>query len=181
MKSKFLSGLLLCSILFVSCSKDDDNNNMPETGGEAEASLVTFNDVEFSLDDSARFFSTSTGMMHSAEEATTSKEIGPTIDIVGASNTGLIAFDSPSDPRTDVVEGTKTKFQYQDVSITAADFEAIMDDSKLKDLTIADQNESLPISSKEVILFENAAGKKGAIKIKAINSNRLLVDIKMMK
>ena len=56
------------------------------------------------------------------------------------------------------------------------------DDSKLSELTIADTDESFGNSSiPGTVLFEISTGKKGVIKTKALNSDRLLVDIKIQK
>ncbi len=179
MKAKFLSSLFLFSVLFISCSSDDDSPADGNGGEESQDSISTFTSVDFSFDNSARFFATSTGKMYSESEI--NDETAKIIDVVGDSDQAFIAFVSPSVEGGTIPSGTVTKFQYQDVTLTAEDFEAMTDDSKLKNLTVTNQNESLPTSSKGIILFENAAGKKGAIKINAINASRLQVDIKVMK
>ncbi|MFL1896657.1 beta-barrel fold lipoprotein [Aquimarina sp. 2-A2] len=179
MKIKLLSSVLIMSLLFVSCSSDDDSGE--PTGGEAEATIVSSGDVEFSFDDSARFYASSTNKMYSEGEI--DADAVKVIDIVGDSDQVLIAFISPSGESTSVPSGTVTKFQHTNVSMTAAEFDAMEDDTKLKTLTVVDDNESISPNDYEgkIVLFENAAGKKGAIKLKNLNRTRLLVDIKVQK
>ena len=179
MKTKLLSSFFMFSLLFISCSSDDSDNN---DGGmeEVEETLLYYSDISFSFDNSARFFATSTGEMYGESGlGTTALE---EIDIVGDSNQAFIAFISPSDDSATSQGGKTTKYQYQNVTLTAAQFDAMTDDSLLKDLTVTDESESLPIDSQgAIVIFENAAGKKGAIKIGSINATRLLVDIKVQK
>lgn len=185
MKTKFLSVLFLFTLLFTSCSSDDDAGK-PDTGGETEATLVTYSDIELSLigsgNTNGRVFSTASGKVYKDSEI--NAENAEIIDIVSATSQAFIAFDSP-DKATDpaIVGGRVTKYQSTGVSLTAADFDAMTDDSKLKSLTIVDDNEAISISGYEnkIVLFENASGKKGAIKLKSLNANRLVVDIKVIK
>ncbi|GGX25511.1 hypothetical protein [Aquimarina muelleri] len=185
MKTKFLSVLFLFTLLFTSCSGDDDAGK-PDTGGETEVTLVTYSDIEFSLTDSSntngRVFSTSSGKVYKDSEI--NAENAEIIDIVSATSQAFIAFDSPHKATDPTIVGARiTKYQPTGVSLTAADFDAMTDDSKLKSLIIVDDNETISISDYEnkIVLFENASGKKGAIKLKALNANRLLVDIKVIK
>ncbi|WP_103865197.1 hypothetical protein [Aquimarina sp. I32.4] len=180
MKIKFLSTVFLFTVLFTSCSKDDDAGT-PDTGGETETTILSYANVEFTFDDSARFFATSTGTMYGAFKI--DADAAKIIDLAGDSGTDFIAFISPSAEGATIPNGTKTKIQHTGVSMTVAQFDEIKDDSVLKKLTVVDDNDSVAISShkEKIILFENATGKKGAIKMTAINSERLKVDIKVMK
>ncbi len=183
MKTKFLSYVFVLSLIIMSCSKDDDSgstNTDTDSDTDTEQLISTFSDVEFSLDDSARFYATSTGKMYgkSGIDGETSK----IIDLVGDSNQAFIAFSSPSST-SEITDGTKTKVQHTNVSMTVAQFDAITDSKSFTDITVTDDNESIGLSDykNNIILFENSAGKKGAIKLKAINSTRVLVDIKVVK
>jgi len=179
MTPKFLTYFLFVAVLFTSCSKDDEaSNDMGDA--PVEATILTHTDVEFSLDDSARYFASSTGKLYLETELNT--EAAAIIDVVGDSNQAFIAFSSPSST-SQIPDGTITKVQHVDVSITTEQFDAIEDDSLLSTISVIDDNESVGISGYQdkIIVFENAAGKKGAIKLKAINATRLLVDIKVIK
>lgn len=185
MNIKFLNVLFSVVLVFTSCSNSDDPGK-PNTDDETKATLVTYSDIEFSLTDSGnmngRVFSTASGKVYKDSEI--NAENAEIIDIVSATNQSFIAFDSP-DKATDpaIVGARATKFMHTGVSVTATDFDAMTDDSKLKSLTIVGDKESVNISGYEnkIVLFENASGKKGAIKLKALNTNRLVVDIKVIK
>jgi hypothetical protein len=181
MKAKFLSGLFLFSVLFISCSKDDDSSTPADDGDDQNTETIsTFTDIVFSLDDSSKYFSTSEGKMYSKSEITA--ESTKVIDLVGDSNQTFIAFSSPS-KTSEISGGTVTKIQHLDTKLTVTNFDDIKDDSTLKNLSVTDDNDSVGITGykEKIIIFENAAGKKGVIKLKAINADRVLVDIKVMK
>ncbi len=184
MKTKFLSGLFLLSVLFISCSKDDDAGT-PAVGGEAQETISTFTDVSFDLDgsssDPSTLFSTSSGKSYKVSEVNSTNVAS--IDISSFVLQAFIAFQSPDDVSPAISGATTSKFQHTDVSFTSADFDAAADDTKLKTLSVTDDGESISSTDAtgKIIIFENAAGKKGAIKIKAINAQRVLVDIKVMK
>ena len=181
MKSKLFIYLFVLAIGIISCSKDDDSNsdNM-DSETNTEETISTFSDVEFSLDDAARFYATSTGKMYgvSGIDSETSK----TIDLVGDSNQAFIAFSSPS-KADEISSGTVTKIQHTNVSMTVTEFDDIKDSKAFMDITVTDDNDSVGLSDYKdnIILFENEAGKKGAIKLKAIKATRVLVDIKVVK
>ncbi|WP_271783324.1 hypothetical protein [Aquimarina algiphila] len=185
MNTKFLSCLFLFSVLFISCSSDDDSG-APDTGSEQEATLITRTDVSFELETSSNTdpkiaYSTSEGKIYKESELNATNIA--TIDLLSFVNQSFISFDSPDDIEPIITGAKRTKYQYENVTLTVADFDSMVDDSKLKSLTINEENtESISsTTSKDVIiLFENE-GRKGAMKVKAINSTRLLVDIKVQK
>ena len=179
MKIKLLSSVLIMSLLFVSCSSDDDSGE--PTGGETEATIVSSSDVEFSLDDSNRFYASSTETMYG--EGKIDAAAVKVIDLVGDSNQAFIAFSSPSDMDNYITNGSITKIQHTGVSMTAAEFDAMEDDTTLKTLTVVNDNESISPNGYEgkIVLFQNAEGKIGAIKLRSFNANRVLVAIKVQK
>ena len=65
--------------------------------------------------------------------------------------------------------------------MTVAEFDAMEDDTLLKDLTVSDDNEAQSITYREVVLFETAEGKIGAFKINMLNAQRISIDVKVMK
>lgn len=178
MKLKFLISLLTLTVLFISCSSDSIVDKIKDEIDNVKA-IYSYTDVSFSLkDDSNRFFASSTGNLYKESEITATNV--SLIDLVGESNTAFIAFSSPSSVTT-LANGSVTKIQHTNVSLDAASFDEL-NAVTLSLLNVNDDNESLSIDSKDkIILFENTEGKKGAIKIKAINADRLLVDIKVMK
>lgn len=178
MKLKFLTSLFAFALLFTSCSTDSIVDKIKEEIETLE-SINSYTDVSFSLkDDSERFFAASTGDLYKESNITATNV--SLIDLVGVSNTAFIAFASPSRVST-LANGKVTKIQHTNVSLDVASFDDL-NVATLSILNVNDDEDSLPIDSKDkIILFENAEGKKGAIKIKAINADRLLVDIKVMK
>ena len=186
MKAKFLSSLFLFSVLFISCSSDDDSG-APDDGnnGETQGEISTFTDIPFELigtsSDPSILFSTSSGTSYKVSEVNTTNVAS--IDIASFTLQQFIAFESPDIIEPTLTGATTSKFQHLDVTFTAADFDSATDDTKLKDLTIVGDEDSISSTdaTNKIILFENAAGKKGAIKIKAINAQRVLVDIKVQK
>lgn len=188
---KLLIVALSLSILFIACSKDDDknseNNNNNNTEQQKKETLVTYNDVNFSLkansSEYGRMFSTATGKMYKDSEV--NQETGSKIDLVFVSSNGTFNyFESPGlYTGFTIPNATSTKVQTITTGlITVAEFDAMTDSTKLAGLTIEYDDESfgkdnLPI----LILFENAAGKKGAIKVKSITDKVLIADIKVQK
>ena len=93
-------------------------------------------------------------------------------------------FESPTVEDYNVPNATETKVvNYESTpTISVTDFDSMTDDSQLSGLTITGTNDSFGNSSiPGTVLFEISTGKKGVIKTKAVNSDRLLVDIKIEK
>lgn len=178
MKRLFLKVSMVLALILTACSSDDDNNSSNNTENEG-TNIKVYEDVSFSFDDSARFFNATTGQLFAEENLTT--ENGAGIDLVGFSSQAFIAFSSPDEE--DVPNGTNTKIQHQDTGLTVEDFDAIEDEGALSELTIVNDDDSIQIDGYQdnIITFETADGRKGAIKLKAINATRLLVDIKVME
>ncbi|MBL3658117.1 hypothetical protein [Fulvivirga sediminis] len=136
-------------------------------------------------DDSyGRFFSIKDGKKFTDSEVT--EENGASIDITfGSFGHSVNFFQSPTSSSFDIPNASETYFMnYQsEVIMTAEDFNEMKDDAALSKFSITkDDEESFSGNSiPNVILFETAEGKKGAIRTKERNSDRLLVDIKVQK
>jgi len=98
---------------------------------------------------------------------------------------GAMLFESPnnlSTPSTYIVAATATKIKNFQSGFEVATFDAMEDDRFLKDLVV--ESDYKVISSLDfplIVIFENAEGKKGAIKLKSIDHEKLIVDIKVQK
>ncbi|CAN1514876.1 hypothetical protein MCETHM1_00907 [Flavobacteriaceae bacterium] len=192
MKLTYTIAFLVCisALFFNSCSSDDETKN--ETSATDNTTLKTFNDVTFSLDrsesyDAGQYFSTELGKSFKTSkiDATTL----PKIDIAffSASYT-LSYFLSPNDADYGIKNASKTIFLNAPIGIINVDqFKKIEKGSDLDGYKIdADDDDSFPDSSMpNVVLFKNAAGKKGVIYIKSVHrvgyDPRIVVDIKIQK
>lgn len=156
------------------------------TGNSA---VVSYTDLEFSTTAGSatygRLFSfDGAGRMYKDSEINAT--VGPTIGLAfTGTNPSLLFFDSPAATGYNVPSATVTKvMNYMNPSpITATAFDAIVDDVTISPLVITNTNESFPTSlvPGNMILFQLASGRKGVVKTKAVNSSRLLVDIKIQK
>ncbi|WP_139251967.1 hypothetical protein [Maribacter aquivivus] len=163
-----------------------------ETEEEAEefSSYILYENVEFIVDtdgvDTKRFFSTSTGNLYTYNEI--DAEIAPTIDLawydMSPSNPGFLFWMSPDDLFQDeqIEGGTTTKMENTADQMTVEEFDAIADESSLVDLVIENEDEAMgPQDYPTIVLFENAAGHKGAIKMKSNDGQIMIVDIKVAR
>jgi hypothetical protein len=149
--------------------------------------IVTYTNIEFSLTAKnatyGRLFSFDDGKIYKDNEVNST--VGPKIQLAFSSmgNT-MYYFESPTVSSYNVPGATVTKvMNYPAKSLfTVADFDAMTDDTKLTGITIDETNDSFGNSSiPGVVLFQLSSGRKGVIKTKAVNSDRLLVDIKIQK
>lgn len=156
------------------------------TGNDA---IIVYQDVAFAREPGSstygRFFSTETGLIYKDSEVNATT--GPKIDLVFAHSgdpvnyftspdDGDVGFNIPSPQTTKVINYSPA------FGVTAAIFDAATTDAFIKDITISESDgDSFGTSHPYVVLFETESGKKGAIKTKAVNSDRLLVDIKVQK
>lgn len=168
--------------------------------------LKTFENVKLGINSShnnnviGSFFSTFTRKSYTQNEV--NNDNGALIDLVyfGLNESfTLNKFVSPNDLNTTtfstIPNATHTKFINSlelcncSTSLTVSGFDTMVDDSLLKDFVIEEttgglqqfDNNVLP----RIILFENSAGRKGAIKIKEYVQNGqdsyMLIDIKIQK
>ncbi|UII23650.1 PKD domain-containing protein [Fulvivirga ligni] len=149
--------------------------------------IVTYTDLEFGLDAGddtyGRLFSFEDGKIYKDSEITEAN--GASIGLAfGSMGNTMYYFESPSAEDYNVPNATVTQvINYEsEPTFNATQFDAMADDSELADLTIDGTEDSFGNSSiPNVVLFQLADGRKGAIKTKAVNSDRLLVDIKVQK
>jgi len=157
---------------------------------EGNGSIVTYTGIEFSLTKGSttygRFFSTTTGKIYKDSEVTASN--GKDIDLAfGSFNGSMNFFLSPNDKDiTPAIAGATTTAianypSASNAAVTVAAFDAAKDDSFIAKQAIEDSNDSFGTSTPHIVLFQTQDGRKGAICTRAINSSRLLVDIKVQK
>lgn len=181
--------LFVCGAIFTSCSSDDDKKEEPVV--EDKATLKVFNDVNFSLDaaegfDSGKYFSTETGKSYKKSQIDNATL--PKIDIAfSGSSSSLNYFVSPNDKEEGVANGKATEYiNYVKDEFTVAQFAKLEKGEDLDKLTIVDDENSFPDSALPlVVLFKNAAGKKGVIYVKSVHrvgaNPRIVADIKIQK
>jgi PKD repeat protein len=157
---------------------------------EGNSAIVHYKDIALGRDVSSttygRFFSTETGIVYKAGEVNATT--GPKIDLA-YSHIGnpVNYFASPDDSREKYnIPGATTtmiiNYPAKSLGVSATTFDNANDDSFIKDVAIdTSDNESFGTTNPNIILFKTASGKKGAIKTTAINSDRLLVYIKVQK
>ncbi len=183
----FATTALACTLLFVSCSKDEDNTPIEEP--QNTASLLVREDVQFAVGqdgtDSKRFYATSTGKMYSFDEI--DAEIGATIDLVwydsSPTNPGFLFWESPDNLFGDLEMpgATATKIENYQPSLNAEQFDLIENKEQLTILPVTHSEDAMgPIEYPVTILFENSQGKKGVIKMKSNDGTFLTVDIKVV-
>lgn len=177
--------LLAFASTFTSCSSDDNKDTeIIET-----TTLKTFKDVSFSLDesegfDSGRFFSTASGKSYKKSQITDA--IVPTVDLA-FNNFGYNVnfFMSPNDSEDGLSNGTTTSYvNYVTTEYTIDQFNNLEKGEQLADLVIENDGNSFPDSAiPGIVLFKNAAGKKGVIYIKSVHrvgfDPRIVCDIKI--
>ena len=154
------------------------------------SAIVSYKDVAFGRDENSttygRFFSTETGLMYKATEVNATT--GPKIDLAyGHMSTSVNYFASADDSyeKFNIPGATTTtiiNYPSSDLGVTTTTFDNANDDGFIKDVEInKSDDQSFGTSNPYIILFKTSSGKKGAIKTTAINSDRLLVDIKVQK
>jgi hypothetical protein len=136
-------------------------------------------------------FSTASGEVIKSGEITA--ENGASIDIVFVGISGLRFFETPIDASgwglTEIPNASHTEvinyMESSSIDFSVETFDTMTDDSALRDLTIEADDESFPTDSlPRIVLFENAAGKKGVIKITDIVSGSggsITFDLKVQK
>jgi hypothetical protein len=192
MKLTYKIAVLLCLniMLFNSCTSD--NSTTEESTITDSSTLKTFTDVSFSLDQSesfdvGRYFSTELGKSYKANQIDAT--VLPKIDVAFYSGgSSLDYFISPNESEYGIKNATSTIYiNYQKDVMTIEQFSKIEKGSDFDTIKIdIDDEESFPDSATpNVVLFKNAAGKKGVIYIKSVHrvggNPRIVVDIKIQK
>lgn len=181
-KIKFLIAICISSV-FISCSDDDSDfpGDFVDTSDDVISSYTNVS-LSYITSNDDRVFASVNGRTY--DEDAIIDEIGPIIDLVSVSDQNMVKFISPNNEMSITIPGaTDTKIQHLDVSVSASDFDNIEDDELLKDITVVNDDESIAANDaiNSIILFENANGRKGAIKIKSFNLSAILVDVKVLK
>lgn len=151
------------------------------------SAILSYVDIEFGLsagsDTYGRLFSFDTGEIYKDSEIDASNGSQMHLAFGSMSNT-MYFFESPAVTEYNIPNATVTKVvNYESTpTISEADFDGMSDDSNLAGLTINETNDSFGNSSiPGTVLFEISTGRKGVIKTKQVNSDRILVDIKIQK
>ncbi|MEN8247826.1 MAG: hypothetical protein ABFS32_02750 [Bacteroidota bacterium] len=152
------------------------------------SAIVEHSDLEFSLNAGdatyGRLYSFETSTMYLDSEVTADN--GSKIHLAfGSMGQTMYYFDSPDVAGYNVPNATTTKVtNYESTpTVSDTDFAAMADDRLLADLTIVNDDESFGNSMipGNTVLFETSTGRKGVVITKEVNSDRLLVDIKIQK
>lgn len=156
------------------------------------SAVVTYTDVKFGIHNLGTLpymFSTSEGRLYQRSElnATT----GPKIDLVFFKDGyNSLAFFMPPNyitfykdlvipgaQRTDVIN-----YQEGTPQLTLEQFNGVVNDSLLGSLNIYDNHAYFGGNNPpNIVLFKNGAGRKGAINVKELRSDHMLMDIKVQK
>jgi hypothetical protein len=181
--------LCISTMLFTSF-KSDDLLKTEETKIDS-STLKTYTNITFSLDqsegfDAGRYFSTELGK--SFKKSQIDVAILPKIDIAFYSGGfSLDYFMSPNDSDYGIKNATTSQFINVQKDLTIGQFNKIEQASDFNTIKIdADDDDSFPDNkTPNVVLFKNAAGKKGAIYVKSVtrvgSNPRIVVDIKIQK
>ncbi|UCJ10020.1 hypothetical protein KTO58_12725 [Chitinophaga pendula] len=184
MKKIFLASTLLAASF--ACKKDSDSTR-PDTKATPKDSLVTYTGVALYAKPNdpvnGRLFSTLSGKIYT--DNAIPDTIGQHIDIA-FNNFGAYSlfFTSPTDEATlgFKIPGARTSFvlNMPDAQVfSSAWFDTLRHASALDTLKITTDQESFEAANTpHVVLFRNAAGKRGAIKVKSFNQ-QLLIDVKV--
>ena len=188
--SKITLFLCFSAMMLNSCSSDNSDEKEP-TKVDSKT-IKTYTDVAFSLDesegfDAGRYFSTETGKSYKKSQIDAT--ILPKIDVAFYSGSySLNYFMSPNESEFGIKNAPLTLYvNYQRDIMTIDQFDKIDEASDFDVIKIdADDEESFPDSyAPNVVLFKNAAGKKGAIYVKSVHrvgyDPRIIVDIKIQK
>ncbi len=147
--------------------------------------ILTFTDIEFSIlgGDATygRFFSTETGLIYKNYEVTADN--GSKIDIAFDSFSGFINFfETPTKAKYNIPNASISTFINSVTSeFDTTNFENMSHDELIANLDLSGVTGTFPDTYKGVVIFENSHTKKGVIKVKNIDSKRVLVDIKIQK
>lgn len=164
-------------------------NDTEEKSAEKSVSVFGYNpvdsftDIEFAHNPAyGRFFSTETGQMYPDHKIDDTN--GPLIDLAFVSiDNSVYYFESPDEEEFNIPGATHTLvMNYSNTELSIPGFDSITDDRLLRNLYIYDDDNSFGNNTiPHIILFQNDDGRKGAVKTKSINSNGLLVDIKVQR
>lgn len=165
-----------------------EESTSEETGTiSGNCAILEVNDLEFSQEEGStvlgRFYSISQNEMYLDSEI--NDENGQYIDLFyKGSNSSFIFFEGPKENFDDinVPNAKETKVHNYQSGFEVSAFDEMNDDALFEDLTVVNDDNSIgSLDFPLIVTFETQEGKKGAIKLKMINSTRLLVDLKVQK
>ncbi|UPK72666.1 hypothetical protein [Chitinophaga filiformis] len=190
------------ALTYIACSKEagisgGTNNPVDTTGTPGSGSgsgnnktdsVVTFTDLKFSLTPASesygRVFSSFKGNVYL--DSNIPDTLGRYID-VAFNNFGAFSmfFTSPNDQSFDLkIPGTLTTLVRNLVpadTFNVNSFDTIMHASTLKKLTVVTDGESFASSDMPLLIFfRNGFAKTGIIKVKAITTDYIVADVKVM-
>ncbi|MBC9934331.1 hypothetical protein [Chitinophaga qingshengii] len=189
---KLILGTVILTAMLTACSKKDKNNNddnVPQPEKPVVVSddtLAVFKDLEFDVTGSSQTlgiaFSSKDGKLYSRSNL---PKDGQNIDVIFAGvDPGQLFFSSPTatasngltfdNARITEVMNTPSAAVYD-----PAKFDTLSHKSALKDLPVKEDNSFFTTTYKGVVLFKNAAGKVGVIKVTSIDAQRLKATIKV--
>jgi PKD repeat protein len=155
---------------------------------EGENAIVVYQNVEFARDFQSAtygpYFSVADGKIykHSELNATTGPKIDLVYDHIG-DPVNYFATPDDADEAYGIPGANTTRIiNYPADLLSVATFDAATNASFIENITIgAADEESFGTTHPYIVLFETESGRKGAIKTKAMNADRLVVDIKVEK
>lgn len=189
---KLILGTVILAAMLTACSKKDKNNNddnvpVPEKPVVvSDDTLAVFKDLEFDVSGS----STTAGIAFSSKDGklytrSNLPKDGKNIDLVFAGvDPGQLFFSSPTATASNSLtfdNATLTEvMNTPSVEVyDPAKFDTLSHKSALKNLSVKEDNSFFTTTYKGVVLFKNAAGKVGVIKIKSADKDRLIATIKV--
>ncbi|SHJ44189.1 hypothetical protein SAMN04488028_101129 [Reichenbachiella agariperforans] len=154
---------------------------------EGNSAIVEIIDLEFSQTEGDDVYGRSYSINEQAMylDSDINESNGGAIDLIYyGDNSAFIYFETPDGEYSSltVPNAKTTKINNSDSGFEVSVFDSMIDDAELSSLTVENDDEIIgSLDFPLVVTFETQEGKKGAIKLKAINSSRLLVDIKVQK
>jgi hypothetical protein len=194
---KYFLLIAVVALAYTACTKEagigGGTNNPGDTtitpgSGNKTDSVVTFTDVKFSLTPASesygRVFSSFKGKVYLDSDIPDS--VAKYID-VAFNNFGAFSmfFTSPNAESFDLkIPGTLTTLVRNLVPVDTFNvnsFDTIAHASTLKKLTIATDDQSFASSDMPLLVFfQNGFAKKGIIKVKAMTTDYIVADVKVM-
>ncbi|NML40509.1 hypothetical protein HHL17_25155 [Chitinophaga sp. G-6-1-13] len=189
---KLILGAVIFTAMLTACSKKDKNNNddnvpKPEQpGGTPKDSLTIYKDLEFDISGTSQTvgiaFSTKDGKMYYRGNL---PKDGKNIDLVFAGvDPGRLFFSSATATASHSLtfdNATITEIM-NSPSIQVFDplkFDTLSHGSALNNLPVKEDDSFFSTTYDGVVLFKNAAGKIGVIKVSRAEGQRLKVTIKV--
>ena len=177
-------------IVSLTAKKDSEENTMSDTLViPGYSAIKTYSDINFDIDENGsngRFFSFETESMYMDSEinADNGSMIHIGFDYIAHS---AMKFASPdSDDFADInipnAESTVVNNYESDIAISQTDFENMVDDRLIKDLTVTfDQDVFGQSILPNLVQFELSDGRIGLINAKSLESDYIVADIVIQK